>query len=92
MPTIPEKILADLAQRYPNGYLSFSKSGKRLDSVAIYRLKIGHGINVNGTRHVYDHQGRFIEYHGVQGTTHEIRRRERAERYLREAEAGRVGL
>ena len=56
-----DAILADLAARYPDGYMSFSKAGKRYDRAVIYPLKIGYGTNVNGARHIYDHDGVFIE-------------------------------
>ena len=53
-------ILADLAQRYPDGYLALAISGKRLAEPELQRCTIGWRTKINGEFHLYDHVGRFI--------------------------------
>lgn len=52
-----DQIRADLAARYPQGYWSFTRGGKRFPSAVIRPVKIGYTVNVNGSWHVYDHWG-----------------------------------
>ncbi len=59
-PTDMDAILADLAQRYPEGFVSFTRGGRRTDSANIYRARgSGYSVNVNGQWHAYTHDGRL---------------------------------
>lgn len=53
-------ILADLAARHPDGYLAFSRGGKRCEAAPIYVITSGYSVNVNETWLVYDGQGQFV--------------------------------
>ncbi len=55
-----EEILADLAARYPDGYVCFSRAGQRLDTPVLYQRKTGYSVNVNGAWHFYSRIGIFI--------------------------------
>ena len=58
--TVEAVILADLAARYPQGFVSFTRGGKRTTAANIYPAKIGYTVNINGISHVYGHDGRLI--------------------------------
>lgn len=51
------QIYADLDRRYPEGYASFTRGGKRSRLAVIRPIKAGFTVNVNGSWHVYDPQG-----------------------------------
>ena len=52
-------ILADLAARYPDGYVSFTRGGKRTVTPTIYPRIFGFVVSVNGLWHRYGHDGAF---------------------------------
>lgn len=55
-----EIILADLARRYPDGYIALTRGGQRCKLIPIYVTKTGYSVNVNGSWHFYNRLGEFI--------------------------------
>lgn len=55
-----EAVLADLAARFPDGFYSFTRGGKRTETANVYPAKCGFTTNINGRWQVYDHAGKLL--------------------------------
>lgn len=61
-------IRADLAARYPDGALFLAAvSGRRVREPFLQLIKCGYTVNVNGFRHIYDHDGALLSTDGPKG-------------------------
>ena len=55
-----DKIIAGLAETYPDGYFCFMNGDKRVPIALLYQRKTSYIVNINGVWRFYSRLGDFI--------------------------------